>query len=265
MASPQKENGYTAIAHEILEQICKLPLNGTQFRIIMVVWRYTYGFSRKEHDLSLNFISKATDIHKQQVKRELDNLIDMNILTVVREASFNQNRIISFNKDHEDWKVRSEQKSIQSANPLTGTKLVDSQSANPLTPTVSESAYQDNNNITNIKENICDIQFEMFWKEYPRKIDKGGAKKNWNTRLKEKHKAEDIIKASINYAAECKRKNTETEFIKHPKTFLSKTAPFADYINAKAPEPEQGKSRDMTDYQRDEFDKAYGHYYGKGV
>ena len=59
MANPKLENGYSPIANEILEQLCRQNLNGTQFRIIMVVWRYTYGFSRKEHELSETFISKA--------------------------------------------------------------------------------------------------------------------------------------------------------------------------------------------------------------
>jgi len=41
MANPQKENGYTPVANEILDELVKLPLNGTQLRIICVVWRFT--------------------------------------------------------------------------------------------------------------------------------------------------------------------------------------------------------------------------------
>lgn len=70
MANPQKENGYTPVANEILEQLYRQNLNGTQFRIIMVVWRFTYGFSRREHELSETFISKAIGTHKKQVSRE---------------------------------------------------------------------------------------------------------------------------------------------------------------------------------------------------
>jgi phage replication O-like protein O len=105
MASPQLENGYTPIANEILDKIACLPLNGTQFRIVTVVWRYTYGFSRKEHDLSEKFIANATDIHHKQIQREINTLIQYNLLFVVREATFKSSRVIAFNKDYDSWQV----------------------------------------------------------------------------------------------------------------------------------------------------------------
>jgi phage replication O-like protein O len=49
------DNGYTRIANEILEAMAKIKLSPTQYRILFVVWRYTYGFQRKEHKLSLTF------------------------------------------------------------------------------------------------------------------------------------------------------------------------------------------------------------------
>lgn len=105
MSNPQLENGYTKIAHEILETLAKTPLNGTQRRIIDVVFRYTYGYHKKEHELSESFISNATEIHKQQIKRELKALIDYKILKVTREATFSNSRIMQFNKNYEQWVV----------------------------------------------------------------------------------------------------------------------------------------------------------------
>ena len=67
MANPQKENGYTPIANEILEQLVRLPLNGTQWDIIIVICRYTYGYSRKEHPVSESFIAKVTGISKRHI------------------------------------------------------------------------------------------------------------------------------------------------------------------------------------------------------
>ena len=78
MASPQKEHGYTPIANEILEQICKVKLNGTQLRIIMAIWRFTYGFSRNEHEMSIGFLAKAIDADKIYTSKELAKLIDKN-------------------------------------------------------------------------------------------------------------------------------------------------------------------------------------------
>jgi phage replication O-like protein O len=105
MASPQKENGFTPIANELIEQLYKLPLNGTQFRIILVVFRYTYGFNRKEHELSETFIATALTTHKRQIQRELRSLIDMKVLNVVKQATFNSSRVVSFNKYYDRWLI----------------------------------------------------------------------------------------------------------------------------------------------------------------
>jgi len=98
--SPQLEDGYTRIADTILEKVAQTKLNGTQFRILMIVWRSTYGWQKKEHELSETFLSKATNIHKQQIKRELRTLIQSEILTVIKEPTFNTGRVIAFNKNY---------------------------------------------------------------------------------------------------------------------------------------------------------------------
>jgi len=110
MAKPQKENGYTPIANEILEQVSKIPLNGTQLRILCVVFRYTYGFNRKEHSFSVNFILNAMGCKKSQYKqisRELRKMVDKKILIEVREPGRNKSRILRFNKDYEVWTNQS--------------------------------------------------------------------------------------------------------------------------------------------------------------
>ena len=103
MASPQKENGYTPVANEILDKIITLKLNGTQYKIIILLWRYTYGFSRKEHELSETFVSKATGVHKSQIHKEMNRLIEMKIVAVERESTFSEPRLLSFNKNYDEW------------------------------------------------------------------------------------------------------------------------------------------------------------------
>lgn len=99
----KKEKGFTKISNEILEQTAKVKLNGTQFKIIMIVWRFTDGFQRESHELSVSFISNAIQSDVRTVKREINKLIELNIIKVVREATFNTTRIISFNKDYNRW------------------------------------------------------------------------------------------------------------------------------------------------------------------
>lgn len=105
MASPQTKNGYTRIANEILEHISKTDLNGTQLRIVMVLWRYTYGFRRKEHEMTLAFLAKAINSTKSHANKELTVLIERNIITVVGIGQ-KRGRILSFNKNYDEWSER---------------------------------------------------------------------------------------------------------------------------------------------------------------
>ena len=152
MASPQTENGFTRIANELMEVIPLYKFNGTQFRILFVVLRYTYGFQRKSHELSLTFIADSTGMHKQQIKRELDILIKNKVLIEEEPPSFNKPRIIQFNKNYKEWLI-----SRQSAKTLTVNKK-DYHTVSELAySTVSELAYQERNNKENIKESSSSI------------------------------------------------------------------------------------------------------------
>mgnify|MGYP000934225149 CR=1 len=162
MADVQTENGYTKIADELLEVIPKFKFNGTQLRIIMVVWRYTYGFGRKDHEMSLSFFMKATGLGKTQLDRELKTLIERNVLTVTEESTYTKSRKLSFNKHYDAWTIEradSQHKNGQSAKTLTVSKKAEEQSAKTLTQTVSKFADQDihsfiNNSIDNTTTTI---------------------------------------------------------------------------------------------------------------
>jgi len=48
----------------------------TQVRILHVIIKYTYGYHRSWHPLSLTFLAEATGCIKRQVTRELTKLIE---------------------------------------------------------------------------------------------------------------------------------------------------------------------------------------------
>jgi len=102
MASPQVEKGYTRIANEVLEHIVKTNFNGTQLKIVLAIWRLTYGFRRKEYELSLAKLSEVIDTTKSHVDRELTALIERNIIKVLGVGP-RRGRILSFNKNYDEW------------------------------------------------------------------------------------------------------------------------------------------------------------------
>lgn len=72
-------------------------------------------------------------------------------------------------------------------------------------------------------------EFEEFWFAYPRKEDKGMAYKQWNARLKDGYSPDVMLTAAKHYASVLKKRGTETEYIKLPKTFISSSLTFIEF------------------------------------
>ena len=152
MADVQLEHGYTKIANEILEHLALTKLSPTQFRLILVIWRYTYGFNRKDHAMSLSFLAEATGVHKQRVKQELDKLIESNIVIVTEEGTNSKSRKLAFNKDYDTWLLQSMKESAVSEIADTRvSEIADTRVSEIADTRVSEIAYQE---IKNINKNL---------------------------------------------------------------------------------------------------------------
>lgn len=95
----------------------------------------------------------------------------------------------------------------------------------------------------NNKTHMC--EFDELWKNYPRKVEKNGAYNQYQIRIKEGFTHDQLLKATKNYALECKNKNTEERYIKLAKTFFGHTTPFEEYID-KFPPPSHPTLGDLT-------------------
>jgi len=87
MANPQKENGFTPIAHEILEKLGAMPLSTNEFRVLLLVLRETYGRwdekrrnQKKENTISGTYMAKITGLKRQNVHRALASLIQKKVI-----------------------------------------------------------------------------------------------------------------------------------------------------------------------------------------
>lgn len=97
MAKPQLEDGYTAIANEILEHLMKMHLTPNQWQVLLCIIRKTYGFHKKV-DYIANFqIIEATGLGKTVVSRVLHNLDDMRLIN-------RKGKLIGIQKDWEKWR-----------------------------------------------------------------------------------------------------------------------------------------------------------------
>lgn len=73
--------------------------------------------------------------------------------------------------------------------------------------------------------------FEEFWEVYPKKVGKGEAYKKYKARRNDGWSEAELLEAASKYASKCARERTEKQYIKHPKTFLSDSTPFTDYLS----------------------------------
>jgi phage replication O-like protein O len=239
VANPQKTNGYTAIANEIIEAVTKVQFNSTQIRIILVVWRYTYGFNRKQHEISETFIVKATNISKRYISSELNKLIDMKVITLIRPSTYTKPKVIAFNKNYEEWKTN--RTTVQQVN---NTSTVEQ----PFNTTVEQSFHstveqlfhQERKIKDNIKKGDYEVFFEKIWALYPRKKGKGSVKATQIKKLYEIGE-EKIIKCIEKYKAEIKRTNMQETYIQYGSTFFN--SGYVDYlekeINTKTQQTQQ--------------------------
>jgi phage replication O-like protein O len=103
--NPQLENGYTRIAHEILEALARQTFPAEVTRIIYVVLRKTYGFGKKIDKISLSQFCKLTGMKKPNVVRALKKAVAMQI--IIRRDNGNS-ATYQFNKKHWEWKSLSD-------------------------------------------------------------------------------------------------------------------------------------------------------------
>lgn len=135
-----------------MEQLAKAKLNGTQRAILDVIFRYTYGFNRIEHEFGLTFLAKATGRNKMQVKRELDKLIERKIILVVENSDYNNPKVLKFNKDYDQWIQLAKTLTVNEKAKSTVSENAYSTVSELAYSTVSENAYQEIKNKKNIKE-----------------------------------------------------------------------------------------------------------------
>lgn len=105
MASPQKEHGFTPIANELLEALCRTRLPGEARQVLDTVIRQTYGYGRSQDRLALSQISAATGLNRFAASRALAKLRAMRIVEVTKNGNKFDPNTIKINKDWEKWRL----------------------------------------------------------------------------------------------------------------------------------------------------------------
>ncbi len=118
-------------------------------------------------------------------------------------------------------------------------------SENPMTenPTPKNNKLKEEQSIKNSKRTTAQNLFNEFWKEYPRKLDKGKAVKAFASALT-RASLEDILAGAIRYKNDPNRLD---EFTKYPASWLNADS----WENGPLPEDSRAKKlRDKTEQEK---------------
>lgn len=96
MASPQCEDGYTKIANELLEALCKTRIPGEIRQVLDAVIRLTYGWNLKKRPISYREFSNITGLQYGHIYRAIKSLIEHNFIVRDKNGYFLQ-------KNYELW------------------------------------------------------------------------------------------------------------------------------------------------------------------
>lgn len=103
MAEVRLENGYSPVANSLLEAIYRCDFTATEYRVLFAIIRYTYGYSRKNAELSVSFLSGVTQAPKRSVERALAGLIGSGVVSSVPGGSRKDSKLLGVNKNYSEW------------------------------------------------------------------------------------------------------------------------------------------------------------------
>jgi len=100
MANPQTKNGHTQIANEITDHVLRRNFTKRQGRILKIIWRFSYGFRKKEAYFPSMKTFSMFGISPQAISKELKTLESLKVISVNWDEG-----IIKFNKDYDQWGI----------------------------------------------------------------------------------------------------------------------------------------------------------------
>ncbi len=133
--SPQAENGHIDIAHEIAEALMRINISPYEWRVLLVIFRLTYGWHKVKDWIMLRQFTKYTGLDRRLVHRSLHSLAKRNIIVISRD---DKGRVsYSFQKNYALWKTSSPKMTVisrddrQSSVEMTGIIGTDDRLSSP--------------------------------------------------------------------------------------------------------------------------------------
>jgi phage replication O-like protein O len=113
MAKAQIENGFAKIANELLDTMAGAALSGNEFRVLMAVIRFSYGWNQKNTGMraSVKNLSAITGMVERAIYYALQGLLKKAL--VLKGKSLHRGNVYQINTDIDTWKVDLPKTSIE--------------------------------------------------------------------------------------------------------------------------------------------------------
>lgn len=102
MANPQVEHGFIRIADELFEALCRTRLGGEPRQMFDAIVRQTYGYGKKDAEISAEDFTKLTGLCRQRQYEARQILIEMNMIGVTQKGN-KMHLVYAIQKDYEQW------------------------------------------------------------------------------------------------------------------------------------------------------------------
>lgn len=178
---PQLEDGHIRIANELFDAILGFGFSGRQMTVLLSVARKTYGYRKKQDDVSASQLGAICGIQRNHVTETLKQLEAMKVVSMSRG---DYGMLISINKHYKTWiKKSSSPKSglvpnRDATSPKSGLKVVPNRDRS-IVPnrdtqktTFQKTTPKDNPNIARSDDRAA---FGEFWDAFGYKNGKAKA------------------------------------------------------------------------------------------
>lgn len=225
---PQIEDGFLRIANELYDAILAFPFTARQLKVVLSIMRKTYGFGKKQDDISASQIGAMCGMSRNHATSTLNQLAGLRVITKIPGV---YGSVVGINKDYKVWVIASTE-SVQASRIGTSTELgqgvPEQYSDSPELGRVDspESGHTKDNfpkdNKQKKKDSCANADaFARFWSAYPNKKSKGRAQKAFEKLNPNEQLLATILEAIERAKTSVQWTKNAGEYIPHPASWLN--------------------------------------------
>lgn len=98
-----ENKNYFKVPNEYQDALCQIRIPGQAGQVLAVIIRFTYGWKKKEADVSFKTFRKRTGMDNRHIARARNRLIQMNIITVAKKGN-KKKAYYRIQTDYTKWK-----------------------------------------------------------------------------------------------------------------------------------------------------------------